>query len=580
MRRNSGGLGWITITSMTHRHFKLEGLLYTLAFLLALGLRLTQLGAMPLTDVEAAPALQALHIAQGLKPALSPHPLYILSTSVLFFLFGGGTNFLARLAPALAGSALVFAPLLLERIKPRPSLILAFFIALDPGLTAISRQVASPILAITYLIFSWGFFSKNKTGLAGGFAALAFLSGPAVWAGLLGLGITWAIMEGIKSIRATDEPQVSTIDLRQSIREATLPFIITFITAGTLFFIVPNGLSAALESIPAFITTWLIPSNVPISWLFLSLPVYQPLVLLLAVFAIVRGWLKGSQRIIPLSVWFLVTLMLAIFSPSRQVADLAWSLIPLGALAALELARNINIFPEERREVAGVICLTVLLWVFAWLNFTGMVWHPQGSQEYGLGFWILMGVLLLIVLSLLLVAAGWSKRTARLGGIWGLVLGLGVLGLGGALGSAGLRGLGHPELWWLPSMPMQADLLQATISDISEWSSGDDNSAPVVITGLDSPALEWVLREHQVTVAKSLDVSSSPYFVITPFETDPVLVSAYRGQDFSWRQTPLWDNALPMDWIRWVTLRDMPQSAETIILWARDDLFLDSASLP
>ena len=491
-----GSLGWITITSMTYRHFKLEGLLYTLAFLIALGLRLTQLGAMPLTDVEAAPALQALQIAQGLKPALSPHPLYILSTSILFFLFGGGTNFLARLVPALAGSALVFAPLLLERIKPRPSLILAFFIALDPGLTAISRQVASPILAITFLIFAWGFFSKNKTSLAGGFAALAFLSGPSVWAGLLGLGITWAIMEGIKSIRASDEPQVSTSGLRQSIREATLPFLLTFITAGTLFFIVPNGLSAALESIPVFITTWLIPSNVPVSWLFLSLPIYQPLVLLLAVFAIVRGWLNGSLRIIPLSIWFLVSLTLAIFSPSRQVADLAWSLIPLGALAALELARNINIFPEERREVAGVICLTVLLWVFAWLNFTGMVWHPQGSQEYGLGFWILMGVLLLIVLSLLLVAAGWSKRTARLGGIWGLVLGLGVLGLGGALGSAGLRGLSHPELWWLPSMPMQADLLQATISDISEWSSGNDNSAPVVITGLDSPALEWALREH------------------------------------------------------------------------------------
>ena len=88
---------------MTYRHFKNEGWLYMLAFLLALGLRLIQLGAMPLTDAEAAPALQALHIAQGLKPALSPHPFYILSTSVLFFLYGGGTDFLARLIPALAG---------------------------------------------------------------------------------------------------------------------------------------------------------------------------------------------------------------------------------------------------------------------------------------------------------------------------------------------------------------------------------------------------------------------------------------------------------------------------------------------
>jgi hypothetical protein len=565
---------------MTYRHFKFEGVLYILAFLLALALRLTKLGVMPLTDLEATSALQALHITQGLKTALSPHPLYILSTAVLFFLYGGGTNFLARLIPALVGSTLVFAPLLLNRIKPRPGLILAFIIALDPGLTTISRQVASPILAITFLIFAGGFFSKNKTSFAGVFAALAALSGPSVWTGLLSLGITWALMQGINSRRVASESEDPKINIRQSVREAALPFITTFIAVGTLFFTVPNGISAALASIPAFIDTWLFPSGVPASRLFLSLPVYQPLTLLLALLAIIRGWRKGSPRIIPLSVWLLVSLLLAVFAPSRQVTDLAWMLIPLGALAALELARNVDIFPEERSEIAGVVVLTAFLWVFAWINFSGMIWHPQESREYGIGFWILIGVVLLIVLSLLLVAAGWSKRTARLGGIWGLALGLGALGLAGTLGSAGLRGLNNPEMWWLPEKPTQANLLEATISDISEWGVGNDNAAPVVITGLDSPALEWALREHHVIIAKTLDISSSPDFVITPFETDPVLVSAYRGQDFSWRETPLWENALPTDWIRWVTLREMTQSNETIILWARDDLFLDTSATP
>ncbi len=186
---------------MTYRHFKHEGWLYLLAFLLALGLRLIQLGAMPFTDAEAAPALQALHIAQGLKPTLSPHPFYILSTSILFFLYGGGTDFLGRLMPALVGSSLVFAPLLFDRIKPRPGLILAFFIALDPGLTSLSRQAASSIFAVTFLIFAWGFFSKNKPGLAGFFAALALLSGASIWAGLLSLGITWAILQGLLQLR-------------------------------------------------------------------------------------------------------------------------------------------------------------------------------------------------------------------------------------------------------------------------------------------------------------------------------------------------------------------------------------------
>lgn len=571
---------------MTHRHFKYEGWLYALAFLLALALRLTQLGAMPLTDAEAAPALQALRIAQGSSPALAPHPFYILSTAILFFLYGGGTDFLARLIPALIGSFLVFAPLLFDekRLRPRPGLILAFFIALDPGLTALSRQAASPIFAIAFLIFAVSFFYKEKHSLAGSFAALFLLSGHSIWPGLLGLGITWAIFQAFNSRRnsqsSTDDLEPSTSNLQPSTfilhPSSFIPFLITFLAAGTLFFIAPRGLSAAFNSIPAYINSWLTPSNVPQTRVFFSLLVYQPLAFLLALIAIVRGWVNGGRRIIFLSIWLFVSLLLVIFLPSRQVADLAWTIIPLLVLASMELARNINIYPEERSEAAGVVFLTVFIWVFAWLDFSSMVWFPTNSREYVIRFWLLIGSLFLLVLSLILVAAGWSIRTARVGGVWGLALALGVLGFGGALGSAGLRGMGHPELWWSPSIPMQAHLLEASVSEISELGMGDDTALPVVIVGVDSPALEWTLREHQVQVVDALDASSSPYFVVTPFEMDPVLVAAYRGQDFSWRLTPMWETTLPADWVRWITLREMPQAGETIILWARDDLFLDN----
>jgi hypothetical protein len=133
-------------------------------------------------------------------------------------------------------------------------------------------------------------------------------------------------------------------------------------------------------------------------------------------------------------------------------------------------------------------------------------------------------------------------------------------------------------LWWPANIPAQARLLESTVNDVSEWGLGDDNAAPVMIVGVNSPALEWTLREHQVSVVNSLDFSSAPYFVITPLQDDPALSSAYRGQDFIWWQTPLWDAAVPQDWIRWISLREMPQTGEAMILWARDDLFIDSAS--
>jgi hypothetical protein len=119
-------------------------------------------------------------------------------------------------------------------------------------------------------------------------------------------------------------------------------------------------------------------------------------------------------------------------------------------------------------------------------------------------------------------------------------------------------------------------LLESTVSDVSEWGIGDDHAAPVTIVGIDSPALEWILRERQVSVVQSLDSASAPAIVITPLQDDPVLSSAYRGQDFAWRQTPLWNISVPADWVRWTALRQMPISGETIILWTRDDLFINS----
>ncbi len=568
-----------------------------LAFIIALGLRLIKLGTLPLTDGEADAALQALQIAQGLKPTLSPHPLYILATSILFFIFGA-SNFMARLIPALAGSALVLAPCLFrEQLKPRPALILAFFLAIEPGLIAISRQSASSMLAITCLLLAWGFWNQKKIELSGACAALALLSGPALWTGLLGLGITWAIRQAMESrtkndnlkekveaglIAETNQPSAaSSVLLDHGTRKSlVLSFVLTLIIAGTLFFLAPNGLSAAFASVPEYVLSWTQPSGIPTGRLFVSLLVYQPLAILMAVLALIRGWRNGSRRIILLSLWLLIALLLVVFYPARQVSELVWVLLPFWALAALELARHLQIPPLDRREIVGMVLLIFLILVFAWFDLAGILWTPFPSPQASARIWLLFGSMFLLVLSSLLVAVGWSIRIAKSGTLWGFTLSLGIYTLAVTLGTAGLRGGSNPELWWLDERPAQAELLQATADDLSDWSMGQANAQPIVISGLESPALAWILRTHQVTVMDTLDVSSTPPIVITPAQADPALAAAYRGQDFTWRQRAAWDSAQAMDWLRWFILRQMPQTGETIILWARNDLFLDARSLP
>jgi hypothetical protein len=66
-----------------------------------------------------------------------------------------------------------------------------------------------------------------------------------------------------------------------------------------------------------------------------------------------------------------------------------------------------------------------------------------------------------------------------------------------------------------------------------------------------------------------------PPLIITPLIEDPGLPAAYRGQDFTWRQGASWSTLQPSDRLNWFIFHKVPLENETIILWARDDLFPD-----
>jgi len=580
---------------MSSSRFRHEGWLYGLAFLIALAFRLIQLGSVPLTDSEARLALQALHIAQGARPLLAPQPGYILPTSIFFAVFGS-FNFWARFVPAIVGSTLVFVPFLFrERIKPLAALILAILIAFDPGLVALSRQASGTILAATFALLAWGLWWNRRYVLAGVCAGLALLGGPSLWAGLLGLGLVWIFRRGMEAKRTTnDRPKVGD-DSQLSTPSSQFPItgfrisisytLASFILAGTLFFVTPNGLSAAFASIPAYLKGWITPPNIPVSRLLIALIAYEPLAFLFGILALIRGWRMGSRRIVRLSLWLGIAFFLAIFYPSRQIADLAWMLIPLLTLAALELTRSFEILPEERVEVGATAIAMTLLFSFAWLNLASVALDPNSQiataiqlfgrnlQLPGTRYMLLYGTLLILAVCIALVALGWSVRTARLGTTWSLTLFLGIYTLGAAWGASGLRMPAGTELWIPDSRPAQADLLLVSADDLSRWSVGHADAQPVTVMGIDSPALEWLLRNYEVKIVSALDTQSTPPLVITPPMQELGLPAGYRGQDFSWRQEPIWNVMQTSDWLTWIVFRKMPKQPETIILWARTDLF-------
>ena len=566
------------------------------AILLAAALRLIGLGSIPLSDGESIWALQALRAAEGTRPALESGPVYLLPTALFFYVFEA-TNFLARLVPALAGIALAGLPWLFrEHIGSRPAAVLAFGLAIDPGLTALSRQAGSPLPAVFLTLLALGLWLNGRPRGAGFAAGLALLSGPAVWAGLLALGLGWGLSEAFERADPA-APRRSLAAALQPFRPAAPYLLAALLTGGLLFPLSSNGLSAWLSALPEYLRGWVLPSGVPAGRLPLALVSYQPLALIFAAVTILRGWANRDTLVQRLSLFALTALLLGLFYPARQTADLAWMLVPLWALAALDLARSR--FPADGRvETLGALALTYIVLNFAWLDVIAigyippemlaaiprtlpfqMIQLPYEVQQLLVRLALLVLSMLLLVLSLLLISLGWTADAARHGGRWGLVLALGIFTFSAAWNAAGMRIPEGAEMWRDGPVIVQADLLAETVRDLSEWNRGDDYAVPVAIVGLDSPALEWLLRAHNLTVTSSLDGLDRPPLLVTPALTDPRLAAAYRGQDFVWRSAPAWSPLRADVWLVWLATRQLPQQSQAVLLWARDDLFKD-APLP
>jgi hypothetical protein len=562
----------------------LEHALYALALAIAVGLRFLHLGALPLSDYEADWALQSLRIAQGLKPAIGPNPAYVHLTAALVYIFGA-TNFLARFWPALAGCVLVLTPWLLRgRFGRIPTVILAFGLAIDPGLAALSHLAGGPMLAITSVVLTGLMWLNGHRAQAGLFAGLALLSGPSVWFGLLGLALAWAFVSAFgKMVPAQGEKKAADREAGagparfrpDDLRVALLWGLGTLLVVGSLFVFSPKGLSAFAMSFAAFLRGWWTLSDVPLWQPLLALPAYEILPLALGIAGAVRGILKRDADSVRLGLWALVALVLALIYPGKQTGDLAWALLPLWALAALELSHHFDFAGHNLWEVAGTVTLVVAFLIFGWLNLASVTNMDLSTNLAHTRLGLLAAVLFLIVLSLLLVGTGWSAAVARLGGVWGGLITVTLFTIAMATGAAGLRQPLTSELWQPEPRAGRVDLILKVANQISDLNRGDADQLQLTVLNVNAPALRWLFRDWQVQEVSELASDATPELMITP-PGKLSLSAEYRGEALVLREVADWDRATSADWLKWFVYRQMPLLREDVTLWVRSDLMLDS----
>ena len=607
----------------------LEHALYALALVAALALRLAALAAAPLHPHEAAAAWPAWLAANALAVDNAAPPtsalLYSAQTA-LFWLFGAGDT-LARLLPALAGGALVLLPWFWRaRLGRVPALLLAFLLALDPWLLALSRSGASTalsaalgLLALTALeriaaarpIHDPGEEGEqNGAGLAdtGAWPVMAaialgllLISGPQAW-GWLGVIALYALIAGRGA--------------RWDALRAWQPWAWgagAALLAGTLALAQPGALAQVGGSLSAWLGLFS-PGPYGFGWPWLRLLVDQPFLLTFGAAGLVglaRGLRRGDSERADRHAWFLLAWLawavaLALL-PGRNPFTLPLLGVPLAVLAAsaaAALARLLRLGREDDdwREgalLAGVLAVLALATLF-W--FVGLLWGAEWTALPAQVAVLLAGVAVLVTVA---YALWMSRRQAVL--------------IAGTLSALALLGASLASAWQLAyrSEPDRADgfyavaghpgarLLAQDVQRLSAVRTGDPTELAVQVeTGpglTPDPQLGWELRAMRnlawqpvAAPPADLDRNRAPLIV-----TQPALNASwalpYVGAAYTLRAAwlpgeqlpslgdaraqgggvqPLWANAL-RPWLRWLIYRDarppaLPPVPEQVVLWAAE----------
>jgi len=536
-------------TPLSREHF-----VYFLIFLAACLLRFAALGAAPLNEFEASSALPAAQLAEGGQPPLGGQPGYVLLTSLLFGLFGS-SEFLARFLPALFGVAVAMLPYFWRDLLGRKTaLVLALFLAIDPGLVAVSRLAAGNMLAVAGALLALTAWRYGQPALASGLAALALLSAPSIYFGIGAALLVWAMLRAPLQV---DGP---------ALRKAAFVFLAVLLLGGTLLFRVPQGLSGVGQVFSAFFGGLNSFPGLGVLTIFLALLGYAFPALIFGGLGALRAWRQDESVGKILSLFAASAFLLILLNPSRQAADLLWVVLPLWVLAATEMSSYLHAPEEEPAAAIGEAGLMLLLAAFLVPTLARIANQAVSPQAI-----IVLFVLGIAGLATALIALGWSRRSAFMGLVWALALISVVFLLSASSRFSHLETASANELWSPGPAAGHFGLLLTTVDDLSFWDQGQADALPIEVR-VESAALQWALRNYE----QSDSGSSTLALAITTAEGEtPAEFASYRGQSFAlsaWRAWEGW----PPNFFAWLLFRQAPTQTQQAILWANANLFPDA----
>jgi uncharacterized protein (TIGR03663 family) len=607
----------------------LERAAYIALALLALGLRLANLGVHPLSDAEASQALVAWHMYQGLPVAQGGYSPLMATLNLVSFALLGATDFAARIGPALLGMALVLLPYGLRRHLGRNgALIAAALFAISPTTVYFSRTVNGDIgaalggLALTVGLFNW-LDSLRKTQatdhqqpdsvddasvgsvaqapqalpmsslyLAAIGLVLMLTASPAAYSILVLLLAFLALAAAVGDKSYAAAAQAGLVTMRQRLvgwGNFGLGVLIGLLAIATAFLVNLGGLTATAD----LLTSWLLgfapataqPGAYPAVFL---LTLYEPLILLAGLFGLSAGLLRRRLIDLFLGWWFFGSIALNLLRSGRTNSAVLVPLVPLTLLAGLALGM---LWDSLRKEASwqkeGMLAVIGLI-ISGYTYISLMTYTLSGGSTV----WLPVAA---VVLFLGLVALFWiwyDGAAALRGGALVVVIVLAIFTI--ATGSrlnytfAGVGGGGEPvsnprqPLISTPGGEGLNDLLD-TLKQISSWEAGDAHLLPIIADRRLGPVVEWALHDFKnVTWLDSLqgpspELSSAlsdkgdTTVLLAPADVKLSLDGSYAGQSFAVREYWVPAGLNGQSLIRWIVLRtaSTPVTYDPVVLWVK-----------
>lgn len=188
---------------------------------------------------------------------------------------------------------------------------------------------------------------------------------------------------------------------------------------------------------------------------------------------------------------------------------------------------------------------------------------------------LVVGGILLVGISYYLAAFTWDLNIAQNALMLGIGFYLFAFGLFTQSWHSAYLGVSpQSEIWHQSSVLVDGDRILETIEDVSEMNHGQRIEQPIVIVGINSPALEWHLRKQDITTTPALSSGVTPEIIITNLTEAQLWGAVYTGQDFRLSTTPNWSWLTVREWLSWTIFHKAEITTDEVaILWVRTDLF-------